>query len=137
MGYLVDLVNETLNSAALTPQAITGTTQGSALDYSNAELSTNALLTGGAVSGSGASLNIQIEESADQTTWALIPGMAFTAVTTSTNHQVVRGLRTHRYVRANAITVAGTTPSLTVAVEIIAQKKYTGTGGGYSRSPSS
>lgn len=63
--------------------------------------------------------------------------MTFAQVAAANTRQVVRGLRTKRYARANATAVGGTTPSFTLAVEILAQKKYVEAGGGYDRSPSS
>ena len=137
-GIVIDLVNDVTSNNNIRPQTIAATTQGSSADFTNCEISTNAILDVGAVGANSTSLTVQIEESADgSTNWAAIPGMIINAVTTSNQHQVVRGLRTHRYVRANAVTVAGTTPSFALSVEIIAQQKFTGTGGGYSRLPSS
>jgi hypothetical protein len=140
MGLVIDLVNDVTSVNALAPQALTASTQGSSNDFSNCEISTNAILDVGSFGANSTSLTVQIEESATGTgSWTAIPNMVFTAVTTSNQHQVVRGLRTHRYCRANAITVSGTTPSIEANVEIIAQNKYvavSGQQGGYSRSPS-
>ncbi len=130
---LVDLVNEVISVNGLLPQSLSGSTQGASADFSNGEISTHAILDVGAYSGT--TMTVQIEESVDgSTNWTAIPGMVFAAVTATGTHQVVRGLRTHRYVRANALTVNAT--AILASVEIIAQKKYSGTGGGYSRLPS-
>ncbi len=96
----------------------------------------NAIVDVGAYGANTTNLQVQIEESADgSTNWTAISGMVATA-TTSNTHTVLQGLRTHRYVRANAISVQGTTPSVAVNVELISQKKISGSGGGYSRAPS-
>lgn len=134
---LIDLVNEVVGGASFFPEALTAPAAGTALDLSNGEVSTQAILDVGTVSGTTPTLNVQIEESDDQATWTAIPNMTFAQVTAASTRQVVRGLRTKRYARANATAVGGTTPSFTLAVEILAQKKYVGVGGGYDRSPSS
>lgn len=137
---LVDLVNEVQTSIGLSPAVITDTSQGTAVDFSNGEISTQAIIKCGVRSAGTTTLTIQIEEStATNTGFTLIPGMSAT-LTTSNTLVVVRGLRTNRYVRANAVTVTGTTPSAAVDVVILAQKKYSAGSGvsnaGYSRSPS-
>ena len=136
MALVIDLVNEALSVNALYPQSLAISAQGASQDFTNGEISTNMIVDVGAVGAASTGITVQCEESADGSTgWTVIPGMVVSA-TTSNTHQVVRGQRTHRYVRANAITVAGTTPSFAVSAVIIAQKKISGTGGGYSRAPS-
>jgi hypothetical protein len=143
MAELIDLVNEVQVSQGLAPQVLAATAQGSALDFENGIISTQAILKVGAVGANSTALNVQIEECATTNgTFTLIPGMAFPQVTTTGgNPLVVRGLRTQRYVRANAITITGTTPSFAADVTILAQKKYSygasANAGGYDRSPSS
>ncbi len=137
---LVDLVNEVQTSIGLVPQVLAATAQGTAVDFSNGEISTQAVISVGAYGANTTALTVQIEESAATNSgFTLIPGMS-ASFTTSNQVAVVRGLRTYRYARANAVTVAGTTPSVAVSVSILAQKKYSaGSGisqGGYSRSPS-
>lgn len=120
---IIDLVNDALSAASLRPQAITTETTGVAIDFGNGTGATNAILDVGAVSGTTPSMTVQIEESDDgSTNWTAIDGMVFTAVTTANQHQVVRGLRSKQFVRANASDVSGTTPSFQTCVQIIAQK---------------
>jgi hypothetical protein len=135
---IVDLVNEALSVQGLIPQTLAASAQGSSQDFTNGEISTNAIVTVGAFTANTTNLQVQIEESATGTnSWTAISGMVAT-ITASNTQTVLRGLRTHRYVRANAISVQGTTPSTAVAVVILAQKKIFGgsDNGGYSRSPS-
>jgi hypothetical protein len=133
---IIDLVNEALSVNALYPQTLTASTQGGSNDFTNGEISCNMIVDVGAFGANTTALTVQAEESSTGTgSWTAISGMS-TSVTTSNTHVVLQGLRTHRYVRANAITLTGTTPSVAVSVEIISQKKISGTGGGYSRSPS-
>jgi len=133
---LIDLLNEVTGGASFFPGAITAAGPGTVLDMSNGEVSTQAILDVGTVSGTTPTLNVQIEESDDQITWTAIPNMVFNQVTVANTRQVLRGLRTKRYARANATAVGGTSPSFTVGVEILAQKQYVGVGGGFDRSPS-
>ncbi len=135
MNNLVDLVNGVAGGASFAPQAVTATGAGAAVDLGNGVNSTNAVLEVGAVTGTTPTLNVKLQESDDNATWTDISNGAFTQVTAASQRQVIRVQRSKQYCRAHA-TVAGTTPSFTLCVEILAQKKYTGTGGGYDRSPS-
>src|SRR5436190_19739081 len=106
---LLDLVNQVQTNRALAPQILTASAQGSAIDMSNCEFSTGAIIDVGSITTANVtSLVVQIEECATTNgTFVLIPSMVctITATTTEANlHQVVRGQRTQRYVRANAIT---------------------------------
>jgi hypothetical protein len=133
---LIDLVNRTLSVNALAPQNLNASTQGASNDFSNAKVSLGAVIEVGAYSAGNTNLQVQIEESSTGTNgWTAISGMVVSGITNA-SHNVVRGQRTHRYVRANAISVTGTTPSVYCSVTIISEKEYAGTGGGYSRSPS-
>jgi hypothetical protein len=133
---LVDLVNEVLCAQALPPQILTATAQGSAIDMSDCLAGTGAIIDVGAITAANVtSLVVQIEECATTNgTFTAIPGMVatITATTTPGNlHQVVRGLRTQQFARANAATFAATTTTgaFPVNVEIVAQKKYVGIAG--------
>jgi hypothetical protein len=135
MNNIVDLVNGAVGGASFAPQAVTATGGGTGLDLGNGVNSTNAILEVGAVTGTAPTLNVKLQESDDNTTWTDIPNGAFTQVTAANQRQAIRVQRSKQYCRAHA-TVGGTTPSFTLCVEILAQKKYTGAGGGYDRSPS-
>lgn len=132
---LLDLVNEVITAQGLAPQVLTATAQGTAQDFSDAHVAMNAIIDVGAITTANVtSLVVQIEECATTNgTFVLIPGMIATATATTTAanlHQVVRGLRTSRYVRANAITfaVTTTTGAFPVSVELVSQRKLQGSG---------
>lgn len=135
MNNIVDLVNGAAGGASFPPQAVTATGTGSAVDLGNGVNSTNAILEVGAVTGTTPTLDVKLQESDDNATWTDISGGAFTQITAATQRQAIRVQRSKRYCRGQA-TVGGTTPSFTLCLEILAQKKYTGAGGGYDRSPS-
>lgn len=134
---LIDLVNQVQTSNGLSPQVLAASAQGSSQDFSNCKISTGAVIQVGTYGVNTTNLQVQIEESADGSTgWSAISGMVQSAITQAGVY-VLRGQRQYRYVRANAVSVQGTTPSVAVSVAIIAEKEYAGSGGGYSRSPSS
>lgn len=147
---LLDLINQVLTAQGIPPQTLAATTQGASVALDNCEFSTGMIVDAGAITVANVtSLVVQLEEWSGLTngsgnggtTWAAIPGMVVTvtATTTAANlHQVVRGLRTQQFVRANAATLAATTTTgaFPVGVEIIAQKKYVNQGGGYDNYPS-
>jgi hypothetical protein len=157
---LIDLVNQCNVTANIMPASYAATTQGQAVDLSNSEIGTHAVIKTGTI-GSATTIMIQLEE-------ATTTAAAYTAITgsiqigtisangtvtnvttttnttcvvafTTTNQQAVfRGLRTQRYARINAITfTATTTPAIILEGDIIAQYKISGSQyAGYSRSPS-
>src|SRR6185437_13509857 len=104
--------------------------QGSAFDHSNGTFSIGAIINFGTPGTGQTSATVQIEECAttNGTFTAISDGKGGTMVTTLTGtvakQVVLRGLRSLQYVRANAITVAGTTPSLPIGVEIVEQARY-------------
>lgn len=133
---LIDLVNQVKSVNALAPQNLTQSVQGTYQDFSNCKISTGAIIDIGAFGANATNVQVQIEESSlTNSGWTAIPGMVQSGIT-ATGHFVLRGQRTQRYVRANAISVQGTTPSVYCNVEVIAEYEYAGSGGGYSRSPS-
>lgn len=153
---LIDLVNECKSVNGLTPQDLTQSTQGAFQDFSNCKIATAAIIDVGAFGANTTNLQIQIEENSLSSggTWTVINGvgvssingtaqttaitqMIASAITTSAQHIVLKGQRQHRYVRANAVSVQGTTPGVFANVEIISELQFAGTGGGYSRLPSS
>lgn len=132
---IVDLVTEALSSNNLKPQTLAASTQGASFDMANAEVATLMSIAIGSVGANSTAITVQCEESDDgSTNWTAISGMSMSA-TTSNTRTLVRGLRSKRYARLNAITVTGTTPSFAISGDIFGTKKYTDTTGGYSNSP--
>lgn len=88
----------------------------------------------GVVSGTTPTLDVKMQESDDDTTWTDIAGAIFTEVSAANQEQRIRFLHSKRYCRSYA-TIGGTnSPSFDAAVEVLAQAKYIGQGGGYDRS---
>lgn len=110
----------------LRPQAITANTNGGSVDalgYNSAALA----LEVGAVSGTSPTLDVKLQESADNSAWSDVTGTTFTQVTAANNSQIMRveglGTSRKRYLRVVA-TVGGTSPNFTAAVNILLGRAY-------------
>ena len=106
-------------SGASVAAAITATGNGSAVDLRAAN-TVLAILEVVAVSGTTPNLAMKLQSSPDSTTWADIAGGAFTAVTAA-GRQVLgvpTGAATTQYIRGS-YTITGTSPSFTVALELV------------------
>ncbi|MFA6131386.1 MAG: hypothetical protein WC730_03960 [Patescibacteria group bacterium] len=109
------------------PVTATATATGTGVDtmgYNDAMVA----LEVGVVSGTSPTLDVKIQDSADNSTFADVSGLTFTQVTASNNSQVLRvsGLNTstrRRYLRAVG-TIAGTTPSFAFGVEILLGRAF-------------
>jgi len=96
--YINDLGQAALVKPSLAPQTIeTSNPIGSAADLGEGDGACFAIQVIGAVNGEPG-LAGRIEESNDQTTWAAISGAVFAAATAPAT-QVIRFLRSRRYVR--------------------------------------
>lgn len=125
MAFLLDLVNQVQSDQGLAAQTLTQSVQGTAFDHSNGTFSIGAVVNFGTPGAGQTSCTVQIEECATTNgTFTAISGMVTTLTGTVAKQVVLRGLRNLQYVRANAITVTGTTPSLPCAVSIIEQQRY-------------
>lgn len=133
MTFLGDVANQALVYTLFTPQALTQTTTSSVVDMSTGagSSSTTGLMTVGAVSGTGGpGITVKFQE-CDTTngTFTDITGAAFSQVTTSGVTTGVAPLlftvftRTKRYLQSVATVVGTTSPSLTVSVVVLEQKK--------------
>lgn len=111
----------------LRPQTATSTQTGTGVDtmgYNSAAVT----LEVGAVSGTTPTLDVKLQECATSGgTYTDISGATFTQVTAANNSQVMRveGLGTNRkrYIKAVA-TIAGTTPSFALKVDILLGRAY-------------
>ena len=112
---------------ALRPQVATASVNGAGVDtlgYNSAAVT----LEVGAVSGTTPTLDVKIQDSTDNATFADVSGLIFTQVTTANNSQVLRieGLGTstrRRYLRADA-TISGTSPSFAFATNILLGRAF-------------
>ncbi len=143
MSQFISDLSEARIGVGLVPQVLAATAQGTALDGTNFEVSTQMVVEGGAFGANSTSAVIVLEECATTngtfTQVQAAPGSATSfTLTTSNQSSVLRGIRTLQYVRGNALTVAGTTPAIAVEASIYGMPKSSGgaTSTGYSRSPS-
>ena len=106
------------------PAAKTATFNSSSVDLQQYNEGAKVMVEVGAVTGTAPTLDGKVQDSADNVSFADVSGLAFTQVTTSNNSQSIavdtRAVRRHiRYVGA----IGGTTPSFTMAVQVIGKKK--------------
>lgn len=120
--FLNDLKNAAETLTASAPAARTSTVTGSSQDMIAGDGQVAAIQTVGAVSGTSPTLDGKIQESSDGSTWTDVSGATFTQVTASTSLQVITFQRSKQYLRYVG-TIAGTSPSFTMAVTFIHQKK--------------
>lgn len=80
------------------------------------------VLTTGVVSGTTPTMDVTVQESADNSTWNNVTlnadSDAYAQVTATTNTQKFKFKRTKRYLRI-AVTIAGTTPSFTMGALLL------------------
>ena len=116
-----------ISKATLRPQVATSSVNGIGVDTSGFN-SAEAALEVGAVSGAFPTLDVKIQDSANNSSFADVSGLTFVQVTAANNSQGIRieGLNTatrRRYLRAVA-TLAGTNPNFTIKVDIILGKAF-------------
>lgn len=115
-----------LSRFTLRPQTATASANGAGVDtlgYNSASLT----LEVGAVSGTTPTLDVKLQESADNSAWTDVAGATLTQVTAANNSQALRveglGTSRKRYLRAVA-TIAGTSPSFALAASILLGRAY-------------
>ena len=122
-----DIAGSSTSKTLLAPAARTSTTTGTGLDISTYEGLALVQLANGTTSGTSPTLDVKIQDSADNSTFADVSGYSFSQVTAaltdpSTLKIDLRNVR--QYIRAVA-TIGGTTPSFACAVTLVASKKIT------------
>lgn len=122
-----DIAGSSTSKTLLAPAARTSTTNGTGLDISTYEGLALVQLANGTTSGTSPTLDVKIQDSADNSTFADVSGYSFSQVTAaltdpSTLKIDLRNVR--QYIRAVA-TIGGTTPSFACAVTLVASKKIT------------
>ena len=123
MNY--DLKNSlTILNGGLLPLARTATAAGTGIDLKGYESSVCVIQDIGAVTGTSPTCDTRIQDSADNSSFADVAGLAFSTVTAANNYQTLnvdpRAVR--RYVRIAPI-IGGTTPSFTGAYSVIGRKQ--------------
>lgn len=120
---LHDLASQAELRGGAGPQTFTSTVTGSGVDMIHADGRCFAVQHVGTVSGTSPILDGKIQESdAPGSGYTDIAGAAFTSVTASNNLQIISFTRSKRYLRYVG-TIAGTSPSFTLAVLLGGQKK--------------
>jgi|SRR5262245_22636127 len=127
MTHINDFKNNVVapnGTNTIEPKALTTTTNGAAVDLVDGGPSPCfATLHVGAVTGTTPTLDVKIQESdTSGGTYTDITGATFAQQTASNKWLAINFNRTKRFCRAVA-TIAGTTPSFTLAVVIFGQKK--------------
>lgn len=120
---LHDLANSATLLSLLSPQTVTATVTSSGVDLLAADHRCAGILSFGEVTGTAPSLAGKFQESdALSSGYADITGATFTATGTSETLQIIGFNRSKRYVRFVG-TITGTSPSFTLAVVVLQQKK--------------
>ncbi len=107
-------------------QAATSTVTGTGVDLLDYDGKIKAILASSIGGGADHTLDVKLQESADNSTFTDISGATFTQVTNAADSTESIGLEvtpTERYIRAVG-TIAGTTPTFSFAVVAVGSKKY-------------
>ncbi len=124
MGASADLLNEYVYGQSLVPIARTATGNGNGVDLRSTSSQVTAFHSIGNASSGGTNLTatVKLQESPDNVTFADIVGAVTATVADSGSNQiqVIQAIRTKRYVRA-VVTIAGTSPTITSDVTIMAK----------------
>lgn len=107
--------------------ARTSSANGTGVDIADYEGNAAVVLDSAAGTGTSPTLDVKIQDSDDNSTFADVVGATFTQVTgaaASQQKKVIALDKTRKYIRAVA-TIGGTTPSFTFSVNILGVKKYT------------
>lgn len=110
-----------LNAAAVASK--TATFNGGGVDLINYDGRFAAFVKIGAVTGTTPTLDVKVQESADNSTWSDISGATFAQLTaTGTDGVMLDCQRQLRYARL-VFTIAGTTPVFLLSADFLAVKK--------------
>jgi hypothetical protein len=133
---MLDFTKEIIRSYLIPAQTATATVTGASLDLANTDTGDILALTLFAVgvTGTTPTLNVKLQDSANNSTWAdvvataLMPLVAFVPVTATLANPVVMAIdprAVRRYIRLVA-TIGGTTPSYTFGVDLERRPIQTG-----------
>jgi len=119
-----DLINEFKTAYTMAPAALAASANHTAVDLRSTGPEFTASLILGATTGTSTFLDVKLQESDDNSSYADISGATFTQKTQATGaslEQITVSNRTARYVRAVSV-VAGTSPVFYSALLIQAPK---------------
>lgn len=121
----LDINASTTPLTLLAPLARTSTTNGSGVDLTGYQGLAAVYLHNNTTSGTTPTLDVKIQDSADNSTFADVTGYTFTQVTAALTNPAGLTIDTRKcrqYIRAVA-TIGGTTPSFLCAVTLLATKQ--------------
>jgi len=107
------------------PAAKTATANGTGVDMTGYQGLAAVYLNNGTTTGTTPTLDVKIQDSADNSTYADVTGYTFTQVTAALSNPVGLTIDTRKvrqYIRA-VLTIGGTTPSFTCSVMLLASKQ--------------
>ena len=140
MTHVVDLRPNLIGSTIAPVSCGSGATNGTGKDVSGWVGPITAVVNIGAVAGTNPTLDVKLQESADNSSFSDITGATMTQATATGTGTILSFVHTKQYVRAVA-TVGGTsTPTFLTSVVLFGQPKIGGLStstGGYSVSPQS
>jgi len=120
---VIDVHGE-LIAASLAAGTYTADAEGTGMDLQGYQGVLKVVLNSGAGGGTTPTLDAKIQDSADNSAFADIPGKVFTQIGTAASIQSLaidtRAIR--RYIRA-ALTITGTSPTFGLAVTAVGQKQ--------------
>jgi hypothetical protein len=118
--FLHDIPTNATIGQSIVPQVATGNITGAGVDLLATDGPAFVLVSFGTI-GDGSTVELTVQESADQTAWNTLT-TDLTETDTDNSLQVAKVRRTLRFLRVNAA-LSGEEPSAALSVTIAAQKK--------------
>jgi len=119
---IIDVHNELLASN-LIAGTYTANVDGAGIDLQGYQGVLKVILSSGDGGGTGPTLDAKIQDSADNSTFADVPGKVFAQVTSASIQSLAIDTRAvKRYIRA-VLTITGTSPTFGLAVTAVGQKQ--------------
>lgn len=124
MGKVIDLKNNQVVSESLAPAARTASANGTSVDLQGYDGDVLAVLDSAAGTGTSPTMDVKVQDSADNSAFADVTGLTFTQVINAVSLQTLRidSRSVRRYIRLVA-TIGGTTPSFTAVGLIVGGKQ--------------
>ena len=119
---IIDVHNELLASS-LIAGTYTANVDGAGIDLQGYQGVLKVILSSGDGGGTGPTLDAKIQDSADNSTFADVPGKVFAQVTSASIQSLAIDTRAvKRYIRA-VLNITGTSPTFGLAVTAVGQKQ--------------
>lgn len=121
----INIADKTVHAEILPAVRVTATGNGTGVDVKDWAGKAKFVLMSSAGGGTSPTLDVKLQDSADNSTWADISGATFTQVTDAADADEAIGVdldSADRYVRA-VKTVSGTSPTFDCAVMMVGTKQ--------------